>query len=184
MTRVTSGKSRVRESCTPGSVRAKAEWLSYSTTTYRPGRKGPSGNQGPDGRRERGRWRSKRSYAGSGRTPPTRPLGIRGRPRRHDPGASASSLRRSPTRRIRRHRPSRATKAKIEVDAWKKFLQTRVFGLTLHHAGPSRPSDCKRPALRDRGTFRWGRHYARADRVAALRLRRRHRPIVAGGSPS
>ena len=33
MTRVTLGKSRVRESCTPGSVRAKAEWLSYSTTT-------------------------------------------------------------------------------------------------------------------------------------------------------
>ena len=75
-------------------------------------------------------------------------------------------------------------KAKVEVDAWKKFLQARVFGLTLHHAGPSRPSDCKRPALRDRGTFRWGRYYARADRVAALRLRRRHRPIVAGGSPS
>jgi hypothetical protein len=34
MTRVTLGKSRVRESRTPGSVRAKAEWLSYSTTTY------------------------------------------------------------------------------------------------------------------------------------------------------
>jgi hypothetical protein len=33
MTRVTLGKSRVRESRTPGSVRAKAEWLSYSTTT-------------------------------------------------------------------------------------------------------------------------------------------------------
>jgi hypothetical protein len=33
MTRVTLGKSRVRESCTPGSVRAKAEWLSYSTGT-------------------------------------------------------------------------------------------------------------------------------------------------------
>src|SRR5262249_22632685 len=33
MRRVTSGKSRVRESRTPGSVRAKAEWLSYSTTT-------------------------------------------------------------------------------------------------------------------------------------------------------
>lgn len=32
MTRVTLGKSRVRESRTPGSVRAKAEWLSYSTT--------------------------------------------------------------------------------------------------------------------------------------------------------
>jgi hypothetical protein len=32
MTRVTFGKSRVRESRTPGSVRAKAEWLSYSTT--------------------------------------------------------------------------------------------------------------------------------------------------------
>ena len=35
MTRVTLGKSRVRESRTPGSVRAKAEWLSYSTTTLR-----------------------------------------------------------------------------------------------------------------------------------------------------
>ena len=33
MTRVTLGKSRVRESCTPASVRAKAEWLSYSTVT-------------------------------------------------------------------------------------------------------------------------------------------------------
>jgi hypothetical protein len=33
MTRVTLGKSRVRESRTPGSVRAKAEWLSYSTVT-------------------------------------------------------------------------------------------------------------------------------------------------------
>jgi UvrD/REP helicase N-terminal domain len=33
MTRVTLGKSRVRESRTPGSVRAKAEWLSYSTST-------------------------------------------------------------------------------------------------------------------------------------------------------
>ena len=32
MTRVTFGKSRVRESRMPGSVRAKAEWLSYSTT--------------------------------------------------------------------------------------------------------------------------------------------------------
>lgn len=32
MTRVTLGKSRVRESRTPGSVKAKAEWLSYSTT--------------------------------------------------------------------------------------------------------------------------------------------------------
>jgi hypothetical protein len=31
MTQVLSGKSRVRETCTPGSVRAKAEWLSYST---------------------------------------------------------------------------------------------------------------------------------------------------------
>ena len=31
MTRVTLGKSRVRESRMPGSVRAKAEWLSYST---------------------------------------------------------------------------------------------------------------------------------------------------------
>ena len=31
MTRVTLGKSRVRETRMPGSVRAKAEWLSYST---------------------------------------------------------------------------------------------------------------------------------------------------------
>ena len=38
MTRVTLGKSRVRESCTPGSVRAKAEWLSYSTVTAKGGR--------------------------------------------------------------------------------------------------------------------------------------------------
>jgi len=36
MTRVTLGKSRVRESCTPGSVRAKAEWLSYSTVILYP----------------------------------------------------------------------------------------------------------------------------------------------------
>ncbi|VUX47339.1 hypothetical protein DF3PA_450003 [Candidatus Defluviicoccus seviourii] len=33
MPRVTFGKSRVREIRTPGSVRAKAEWLSYSTVT-------------------------------------------------------------------------------------------------------------------------------------------------------
>lgn len=33
MTRVTLGKSRVREIRLPGSVRAKAKWLSYSTTT-------------------------------------------------------------------------------------------------------------------------------------------------------
>jgi hypothetical protein len=33
--RVTSGKSRVRESRPPGSVRAKAEWLSYSTMIVR-----------------------------------------------------------------------------------------------------------------------------------------------------
>ncbi|WP_354101703.1 reverse transcriptase domain-containing protein [Bradyrhizobium sp. RT5a] len=32
MTRVTLGKSRVREIRLPGSVRAKAKWLSYSTT--------------------------------------------------------------------------------------------------------------------------------------------------------
>jgi len=32
MTRVTLGKSRVREIRPPGSVRAKAKWLSYSTT--------------------------------------------------------------------------------------------------------------------------------------------------------
>jgi hypothetical protein len=31
MTQVILGKSRVRETCMPGSVRAKAEWLSYST---------------------------------------------------------------------------------------------------------------------------------------------------------
>ncbi len=35
MTRVTLGKSRVREIRPPGSVRAKAEWLSYSTATLR-----------------------------------------------------------------------------------------------------------------------------------------------------
>ncbi|MGY4601469.1 hypothetical protein ACVWXL_009215 [Bradyrhizobium sp. GM22.5] len=36
MTRgVTLGKSRVREIRPPGSVRAKAKWLSYSTTTSR-----------------------------------------------------------------------------------------------------------------------------------------------------
>ena len=33
MTRVTLGKSRMRESRTSGSVRAKAKWLSYSTVT-------------------------------------------------------------------------------------------------------------------------------------------------------
>lgn len=32
LTRVTLGKSRVRETRPPGSVRAKAKWLSYSTT--------------------------------------------------------------------------------------------------------------------------------------------------------
>jgi hypothetical protein len=32
MTRVTLGKSRVREIRPPGSVRASAKWLSYSTT--------------------------------------------------------------------------------------------------------------------------------------------------------
>jgi hypothetical protein len=32
MTRVTSGKSRVRESHLPGSVKGGAEWPSYSTT--------------------------------------------------------------------------------------------------------------------------------------------------------
>lgn len=36
MARVTLGKSRVREICPPGSVRAKAEWLSYSTTILSP----------------------------------------------------------------------------------------------------------------------------------------------------
>ena len=35
MKRVTLGKSRVREIRPPGSVRAKAEWLSYSTTIHR-----------------------------------------------------------------------------------------------------------------------------------------------------
>ena len=34
VTRVTRGKSRVRESRPPGSVKAQAEWLSYSTTTH------------------------------------------------------------------------------------------------------------------------------------------------------
>ena len=33
MTQVILGKSRVRETCMPGSVRAKAEWLSYSTNS-------------------------------------------------------------------------------------------------------------------------------------------------------
>lgn len=33
MTQVILGKSRVREICMPGSVRAKAKWLSYSTIT-------------------------------------------------------------------------------------------------------------------------------------------------------
>ena len=33
MTRVSLGKSRVRESCTPGSMRAKAKWLRRSTAT-------------------------------------------------------------------------------------------------------------------------------------------------------
>lgn len=40
MTRVTLGKSRVRERRTPGSVRAKAERLSYSTTTWAQARTG------------------------------------------------------------------------------------------------------------------------------------------------
>ena len=44
MTWVTFGKSRVRESRKPGSVRAKAEWLSYSTTTNEEG-----GVMGSDG---------------------------------------------------------------------------------------------------------------------------------------
>ena len=35
MRRVTLGRSRVRESRTPGSVTVKAEWLSYSTTIAR-----------------------------------------------------------------------------------------------------------------------------------------------------
>jgi hypothetical protein len=40
VTRVTLGKSRVRESAR-GSVRAQAEWLSYSTTTHLMPRDGP-----------------------------------------------------------------------------------------------------------------------------------------------
>jgi hypothetical protein len=40
MTQVILGKSRVREICMPGSVRAKAEWLSYSTI----GRKSEKGH--------------------------------------------------------------------------------------------------------------------------------------------
>lgn len=36
ITRVTFGKSRVREIRTPGSVRAKAKWLSYSTMVLLP----------------------------------------------------------------------------------------------------------------------------------------------------
>ena len=35
MTQVILGKSRVREICMPGSVRAKAKWLSYSTNPQR-----------------------------------------------------------------------------------------------------------------------------------------------------
>ena len=35
MTQVILGKSRVREICMPGSVRAKAKWLSYSTYSFR-----------------------------------------------------------------------------------------------------------------------------------------------------
>jgi hypothetical protein len=35
MMQVTLGKSRVRETRTPGSVRAKAKWLSYSTNHWR-----------------------------------------------------------------------------------------------------------------------------------------------------
>ncbi len=45
MTQVTLGKSRVRESCMPGSVRAKAEWLSYSTVTRNCGHSGFSHNR-------------------------------------------------------------------------------------------------------------------------------------------
>ncbi len=41
VTRVTLGKSRVREKRPPGSVRAQAEWLSYSTTTHLMPRDGP-----------------------------------------------------------------------------------------------------------------------------------------------
>lgn len=44
MTRVTLGRSRVRESCTPGSVRAKAEWLSYSTVIFTGDKRGFRGN--------------------------------------------------------------------------------------------------------------------------------------------
>ena len=36
MTQVILGKSRVREICMPGFVRAKAEWLSYSTNSCLP----------------------------------------------------------------------------------------------------------------------------------------------------
>jgi hypothetical protein len=35
MKRVTVGKSRARDIRPPGSVRAKAKWLSYSTVTLR-----------------------------------------------------------------------------------------------------------------------------------------------------
>jgi hypothetical protein len=38
MTQVILGKSRVREICMPGSVRAKAKWLSYSTIPVKLGR--------------------------------------------------------------------------------------------------------------------------------------------------
>jgi hypothetical protein len=43
MTQVILGKSRVREICMPGSVRAKAKWLSYSTI---PGARRDWSNQG------------------------------------------------------------------------------------------------------------------------------------------
>ena len=52
MTQVILGKSRVREICMPGSVRAKAEWLSYShigrldTSTEDPGQQ-PDHGVGP-----------------------------------------------------------------------------------------------------------------------------------------
>ena len=56
MTRVTLGKSRVRESCMPGSVRAKAEWLSYSTVTAGGGaRTLSSGKRYPGGEASRRR---------------------------------------------------------------------------------------------------------------------------------
>lgn len=49
MMQVTFGKSRVRESPKPGSVKAKAEWLSYSTTILANFSTEPSAGRGRSG---------------------------------------------------------------------------------------------------------------------------------------